>query len=224
MLYLGLVIGVMTGNIAARRAGVSTSRVYVATLVLLMVALLGARALHVALHWNLYRHDRRRIWRRAEGGSMMYGGFMAMMLFSIPTLRLLGLRFGAFWDVSVFTILVGMIFTRIGCLLNGCCSGRRTEGWFSISLPNAQGIWEKRIPTQILEALCGFGLLIVSTIVWRKVQFPGQLFLFVTLGYSAARFIMEFSRERKAKIFEVSQAISIMAFLSSALILAFLSR
>ena len=61
MLYLGLVAGVVVGDIAARRAGLSTFRVYVVTCLLMVPALAGARLLHVAGHWSFYRQNRQLI-------------------------------------------------------------------------------------------------------------------------------------------------------------------
>jgi phosphatidylglycerol---prolipoprotein diacylglyceryl transferase len=217
MLYLGLVLGVLAGNIAAHLAGINAFRVYVATLILIVPALAGARLLYVAIHWNDYRHQPRRIWNRREGGYVMYGGLPLMLVCSIPLLHALQLNFGQFWDVATFTIFAGMIFTRVGCLLHGCCGGRASHSWFGVCLPDSHGIWKKRIPTQALEAMCAAVLFISAAFVWHRMPFPGALFLFVTLGYSSARFMMEFAREREPEsgVFRIAHGISALAFLSS---------
>lgn len=154
MLYLGLLCGVIAGNLVAQGAGLDPVRAWIATVLLLIPALAGARLLWVATHWNLYRGDLRRIGNRREGGLMMYGGLPCALLVSLPLLRWLHLNFGAFWDASAFTILVGMMITRVGCLLNGCCAGRPSDSWLGIYLPNHLGVWEKRIPNQMLEMIC----------------------------------------------------------------------
>ena len=64
MLYLGLVFGVVAGNIAAHVACIDPLRSYIATLVLIIPALVGGRLLFVATHWNVYRRDPSRIWNR----------------------------------------------------------------------------------------------------------------------------------------------------------------
>jgi phosphatidylglycerol:prolipoprotein diacylglycerol transferase len=221
MLYVGLVFGVVAGDIAAHAAGIDPLRSYIATLILVVPALAGARLLYVAVHWGAYRHNLNRIWDRRQGGYVMYGGLAAVLVSSIPLLRALGLDFGVFWDVSAFTILVGMVFARVGCLLNGCCAGCVSDAWFSANLPNSRGVWAKRVPTQMFEAAAAAGLLAAAVVVWRWMPFPGALFLFVTLGYSCTRFVMEFARERDpgAGVFRVAHVISAIAFLSSASIL-----
>lgn len=217
MLYFGLVFGVVAGNLAAHRAGIDPVRTYIATIILIVPALAGARLLYVAAHWQMYRRDPRRIWNRREGGYIMYGGFPIALLLSVPLLAALHLPFGAFWDVASFTILIGMMFARIGCLLNGCCAGRPSSAWCTLSLPNAAGLWRKRIPTQIFEAAIAALLLLFAMAVWHSMPFSGALFLFVTLGYSGARFAMEFAREQEptGSVFGIAQVISVVAFLSS---------
>lgn len=196
MLYVGLVFGVVASNIAAHAAGLDPLHVYIATMVLIVPALIGARLLFVASEWKYYRANPRRIWNRREGGFMMYGAVPVMLLCSVPLLRALHVGVGAFWDVSTFTILIGMIFTRVGCLLNGCCSGRATRGWFGVRLPNTHGVWQKRVPTQALEAACAAALLIVAIFRWQRTPFPGALFLVMLLSYASARLVLEPARER----------------------------
>jgi phosphatidylglycerol---prolipoprotein diacylglyceryl transferase len=217
MLYFGLVFGVLAGNIAAHAGGINALRAYIATLILIVPALTGARLLYVATNWKDYRHNRRRIWNRGDGGLIMYGGLPLMLLCSIPLLHAMQLNLGKFWDSACFTICIGMIFARIGCLLNGCCGGHASNSWFSTYLPNSQGVWEKRIPTQALEAICAVALLISAAFIWHRAPFPGALFLFVTLGYSSARFVMEFARERESGsgLFRITHALSVFAFATS---------
>jgi phosphatidylglycerol:prolipoprotein diacylglycerol transferase len=223
MLYVGLVLGVVAGNIVAHANGIDALRVYVATLILIVPALAGARLLYVAAEWPMYRNNLRRIWDRRDGGYIMYGGFPAGLLVSVPLLRMLHLSIPAFWDVAIFTILIGMFFTRIGCLLNGCCAGRPSSGWFSLYLPNRNGSWEKRIPTQALEAGWAAILIIVAVAARRSMPFPGALVLLVSLGYAAGRLLMEFARERKPKAsgLSVAHVISIVITLLSISTLTF---
>jgi phosphatidylglycerol:prolipoprotein diacylglycerol transferase len=217
MLYLGLLAGVVAGNVAAHAAGLDPLRVYVATLILIVPALIGARLLYVAAHWYRYRRDLACIWDRSQGGWSMYGGLPGAVLLSLPLLRALRLSFGAYWDVAVFTILVGMVFTRIGCLLNGCCAGRPSSMWLSIYLPNHRGLWQKRIPTQLLEALWAAVLLLAALALRKSVPFPGGLFLLIAAAYGSGRFLMEFARERECgeASFSLEHFLSLLTVCSS---------
>ena len=221
MLYIGLVVGVVAGNIAANSAGLDSFRVYEATILLLVPTLIGARLLHVASHWSIYRHDHQRIWNRSEGGQAQYGGLLIALPLSIPLLAALQLPFGAFWDIGGITILVGMIFTRIGCLLNGCCAGRPSESW-GVYLPNVRGVWEKRLPTQCLEAAWALVLLICAVWVWHALPFPGALFLFIVAGYACGRLFTESMREQRPGIhgFTLHHALSLGMIMVSVAVLA----
>ncbi len=216
MLYVGLVAGVVAGNVAAHAAGIDAFRAFVATLLLIVPALIGAKLFYVASHWRLYRQSPRRIWNRRQGGAAQFGGFALVLPLSVPLLSTLRLAFGAFWDVAVFTILGAMIFGRVGCLLNGCCAGRPSKSW-GVYLPNSVGVWDRRIPTQCLEAGWAAVLLVFAMAVWRWLPFPGALFALVTAGYGCGRVVLETTRELLpgASRFTIHHAISVLMIVLS---------
>ena len=226
MLYIGLVAGVAAGNLAAHASGIDPLRIYVATLILLVPALVGARLQWVLTHWNFYRQNLHLVWDRGHGGGSMYGGLPLAILFSVPLIHALRLDLGAFWDVAVFTILVGMTFTRVGCLLNGCCAGRPSRTWLSAYLPNHRGIWQNRVPTQMLEAIWAVILLLLAVWVRQVLPFSGALFLLVAAGYACGRFLLEFTREREPRAtgFTWDHGISLITLLASVTLFAFLWR
>jgi phosphatidylglycerol:prolipoprotein diacylglycerol transferase len=200
MLYVGLTFGMVGGDYAAHLAALPSARVLVAMILLTVPGLLGARALFVATHWTLYRREPRRIWRRSEGGSALLGGLVLAVAVSPPVLSVVGLPFGVFWDVATFAMLIWLIFGRLGCVLHGCCSGRRSAGWFALELPDHRGVWRRRIPTQLLEAGWAFILLIAAVGLWKYSPFPGALFLAVVAAYGGARFALQGAREEQDRL------------------------
>jgi phosphatidylglycerol:prolipoprotein diacylglycerol transferase len=213
MLYVGLVLGVVAGNAAAHAAGLDAFRTFVATLVLIVPALAFARLLHVALYWRYYRLHLGDIWNRSQGGAAQYGGLLAALPISVPVLALLHLPLAAFWDVAIITILVGMMFVRVGCLLNGCCAGRPSTSWAGVRLPNHRGEWSRRIPSQLLEAGWSGALLAGALGLWRWLPFPGALCLLVIAGYAAGRLVLESLRERLPGAFPLTVHHAISALL-----------
>ena len=191
MLYAGLLAGVFVGADVAQSAGISADRFAIAIVLLLIPALAGARLYFVLIHWEIYRHEPARIWRRREGGMAMYGGLILAVPLSIPLLRSLGLPFGGFWDAAVLTILLGMAFTRVGCFLNGCCSGRPSEAWFALCLPDHQGVWRRRIPTQLMEMMFALMLFAAALTLRGHSPFPGAIFCFAVAAYGAGRAYLE---------------------------------
>ena len=199
MLYVGLVTGLILQTLIAARAGLPHVRVYFATLTLLPIALAGSRVLYVMAHWPEFRRAPHLIWRRGEGGLAMYGGVPFMIAASIPVLALFRLPFWTFWDTAVFCISAGMAFARVGCLLNGCCAGRATSGWFAVWLPDQNGRWEWRIPTQLLELAVAVLLLAGAWLVVDRLHTPGQLFLSTVIAYASARVILQQTRDDRER-------------------------
>jgi phosphatidylglycerol:prolipoprotein diacylglycerol transferase len=194
MLYLGCIAGIFAGARIACIEGLSADRFTLAATVLVIPALLGSRLLFVGLHWNIYRREPARIWARAEGGMSLYGGFVLTIAVSPPLLHAIGLPFGSFWDAATFTMLLGTVITRIGCLLNGCCCGRPTTSWLGLRLPDLRGVRQRRIPTQLLESGYALTLFLLGLKLRPFISFPGLIFLLGTVSYGAGRFGLEGTR------------------------------
>lgn len=211
MLYVGLTFGLVAGNFVANADGVNTARVYLATGILLFPALAGARLAYVLAHWRLYEGPSRGIWRRSEGGLAMYGGLIAVPL-SVPLLNTLGLSFWAFWDVATFTMLTGMMFARVGCLLEGCCAGRPTDSRLGFVLPNSRGVRRRRIPVQLLEGVMAAALLGAAAFLRQSAPQAGTVFLSILVGYAFARLLLDPLREQEGVVRRLSraQAVSVM--------------
>ena len=199
MLYLGLVFGVFTDNLASHVARINSFRAFIAALILIPVGLIGARLSYVVGHWDRYRRDLRQICNRNQGGAGHYGGLAVALLFSVPLLRVLHVPLGAFWDAAVFGLLPILFFGRIGCLLHGCCGGRPYQGWGSTYLPDHQGQWRRRFPTQLLEAGWAAILLAAASAMWPRIFFSGALFLAIAALYAFGRLLLLSTRERLAE-------------------------
>jgi len=200
LLYLGMVFGIVAGDYAANVSGLDATRVLVALTILTIPGLVGARLLFVATHWELYRYERGRIWRRSEGGAAMQGGLLLAVAASVPLVRALGLRFGAFWDVATFAALIQLVFARFGCLLHGCCAGRTTAGWFALELPDHRGVLQRRVPSQLVEAAWAVVILVGAMALWDHRPFPGVVFLTALTAYALGRIMFEPLREARSRI------------------------
>jgi phosphatidylglycerol---prolipoprotein diacylglyceryl transferase len=195
MLYVGMICGIFVSAWIAGRSGLDQDRFVLSYMILCVPSLIGARLFFVASHWHLYRNDRARIWRRAEGGMAMYGGLLLALPLSIPLLRVMDLSFAKFWDAATFAILLGMICTRFGCLLNGCCSGRPSASWFALNLPDHRGIRRRRIPTQLLEAAWATVLLISAFLLRSREPFNGAIFCSTLIAYGIGRYFLQKLRD-----------------------------
>jgi phosphatidylglycerol---prolipoprotein diacylglyceryl transferase len=195
MLYLGVTAGVIAGTYVAALRGLNATRSYVAMLLLSAAALAGARLLFVASHWQDYRREPHKIWRHSEGGYVLYGGLLLALAFSVPLLRALRIPLETFWDAAAINILTGMVFTKLGCFLNGCCAGRQTSGFVGMNLPDARGVWRRRIPAQLIEAALAAILLFGAVKLLQRVPPDGVVFLSATAAYAISRCLLESARE-----------------------------
>ena len=200
MLYLGLTSGIIVSNYFANQAGLDSARIFIATVLLTIPFLVGARLLFVAINWKLYRREPARIWRRSEGGASFQGGLILALIIALPLLAAMKVPFAHFWDVNTFTMLITLVFGRMGCTLNGCCCGRPTQRWFALYLPNHQGIWNRRIPTQFLELALAVLILVGAWCAWNHRPFSGAVFLAAVSVYSLGRFVLQPTRETKQRL------------------------
>jgi phosphatidylglycerol:prolipoprotein diacylglycerol transferase len=88
-----------------------------------------------------------------------------------------------------------MAFTRIGCFLNGCCSGRPSDAWFALPLPDHHGVWQRRIPTQLMEMALALVLFGAALALRNAAPFPGAIFCLVLAGYGLGRWYLESLRD-----------------------------
>ena len=191
-------------------------RVMVASLLLLVPALGGARLLHVLLHWRTFLKHPRPIWRLSEGGAALYGGLILMLPLSLPLLSALRVSVGGFWDTASITMLVALVFTRIGCLLNGCCGGRLSNCPIALELADRVGEYRRR-----RSATTGRRF----RPIWRcsssfgRRLLRGAIFLCVLAAYAFARFVLEGLREHQDMVGRISlhRAISGACVVTSAI-------
>jgi phosphatidylglycerol:prolipoprotein diacylglycerol transferase len=222
MLYLGAVSGIFVGTRFAEHRGLPALRVLAAMLFLFPAALVGSRLLFVILHWRIFRRDRARIWRTVEGGAALYGGLIFSFLFSLPLAWVLALPLGALWDAVAIAMLVGMIFTRVGCLLQGCCAGRPSQSWIAFESPNAQGVWCRRLPFPLFEAGIA-ALALVFAIRFLDHYSGGFLFLACLAMYGTGRWVLEPTREKVDRLagWSVHRIISAVLVTTAAAVLFF---
>jgi phosphatidylglycerol:prolipoprotein diacylglycerol transferase len=198
MMYLCVLVALFVAVAAAQGYGLNADRTALAFLILVVPAFIGARLLYVALHWDTFRHEPSRIFRRSDGGMKMYGSLFLTIPLSVPLLWAFDLPFAPFWDATTFAMLAGMAVARVGCLLNGCCSGKPTESWCAVDLPDHRGVWRKRFPSQIIEIVWTLVLLVVLLALRGRMLFAGATFCLGVGAYAAGRFALQGLREDHA--------------------------
>jgi phosphatidylglycerol---prolipoprotein diacylglyceryl transferase len=187
---LGFAVGVVCGGYVS---GLDYTRFTISALILLVFGLIGSRIWYLIGHPEFFG-DRSGTVRDQGAGAGLYGALVFTFAASWPVVLLTGLEFWRFWDGAVVVLLVEMVVTRFGCLMNGCCSGRETRGPFGLWLPDHSGEWKRRYPTQLLEAGWSAVILGVGVALYRPADPAGLLFLGSAAAYGIGRLGLELLR------------------------------
>jgi len=221
-----------------RREGLGSGQLLDFSTWLLLVALLGAKALMVISDWDYYRQNPGEIFSRGTflSGGVFYGGFIAALLFAVWYIRLHHLPFWKVVDVYAPAVSLGLGVGRIGCFAAGCDYGKPTTSAWGVvfSDPFSHEVSGVPLgiplhPTQLYLSLTS--LSIFAILIWRysRKSRDGEIFVLYLALYAVARFFIEFLRgdEDRGFVFHhllsTSQFIAILA-LATAVWMALILR
>ncbi|MBI3087975.1 MAG: prolipoprotein diacylglyceryl transferase, partial [Candidatus Omnitrophica bacterium] len=111
--------------------------------------LLGGRFLYILLNWELYARQPLEMLAVWHGGLVWYGGFLGGLLATGWYLKAHGYGVLRGLDQVIPFVALGHAVGRVGCFLNGCCSGKPTWAWCGVWMP---GSAQPVMPTQVLES------------------------------------------------------------------------
>jgi phosphatidylglycerol:prolipoprotein diacylglycerol transferase len=151
-------------------------------------------------------------------GFVFYGSF----LFAVPTMlwffKKHKLNAYVMLDVMAVTTCLVHMFGRVGCFMAGCCYGKPTSSFLSVTFTHeacrADPLNTPLHPTQLYEA--GYiGVVTMGLLYLRsKRTFYGQLFLSYLLLYAVGRYILEFFRGDIARGFIIADILSNSQFIA----------
>ena len=166
-----------------------------------------------------------------SGARSALGAFTGAAAFGWLVIRLRGGGFLRYADAAVPGVALGYAVYRIGCFVNGCCSGIPTElawgvtfapGTEAFDIQLAAGLIDANAaqtvpvhPTQWYHA--GAAILTVLALTWIDAARPGRRLAFALIAYGVARFLIEFFR---ANTFPVWGALDLNQILCLAMIAA----
>lgn len=117
-------------------------------------------------------------------------------------------------DYFSFVIPLGLVFTRMGCFLAGCCYGTPTDANWGVAYSTGAGAFHNHIqhnlipgtdqysllihPVQVYEIVGCLVILILLYTSRKHFKATGSLLVFSSLLYACLRFITEFFRDNLA--------------------------
>lgn len=133
MLVLGFLCSVLLARWRARRAGQDPETISQFALLALIGGILGARLLYVLREWDHFAEEGlASLFDISSGGLVYFGGLIggAGLILAWMLLRKMPVR--RFMDIIAPSLMLGLAFGRVGCLLNGCCWGGPADPHFAL--------------------------------------------------------------------------------------------
>ena len=143
-----------------------------------------------------------------DGGLVLYGGVIAGTLAYLAfcfAMRLPPLRLA---DILTPSVLVGIAFGRLGCLMNGCCYGDVCTLPWAITFPELSPAYVMMInrgfllpgetvplhPTQVYSTISATLLAVATSLYFWRRNGDGSVVALGLVGYALHRFLVEFLR------------------------------
>jgi phosphatidylglycerol:prolipoprotein diacylglycerol transferase len=208
-----------------RKEGVTAGRLFLLQVACFVPALVGAKL------FSLFERGWESTGLMAElaGGWRFPGGILGLVV-GVPLLQraiLPAISLARYADLLSVGVAFGGALMRVGCFLNGCCTGPVCSHWFCLSYPAGSETWQRQIDAgligswaeQSLAALplhflfmaaslaVGFLLLRID----RHRSYDGQVFLSFLVLHEGAKFGLEFLRYPRVEAVQTASLIAMLA-------------
>ncbi len=128
LLAIGFIVGIALVVQKAKKAEIDLPRLMNMFIWLIVAAIVGARFFYMVWETDHNFFEDPLFWLRTffslwEGGMAAYGGIIFASITGILYLFFKKLPLGKVVDITAPSIAIGLMFGRLGCLMNGCCFG-----------------------------------------------------------------------------------------------------
>ncbi|HEX2474495.1 MAG TPA: prolipoprotein diacylglyceryl transferase family protein [Lacipirellulaceae bacterium] len=149
LLLVGITSGVALAMLRAKQAGLNPELILSLAIWLVVCGVIGARLFHVVEYWDTKFAGRPpvetllEILNVPEGGLVIYGALFGGAVGLVAFTRKHRLPLLSMADLVAPSLMVGLAFGRIGCLLNGCCYGGQTDLPWAVTFPKLSSRFEE---------------------------------------------------------------------------------
>jgi phosphatidylglycerol:prolipoprotein diacylglycerol transferase len=159
----------------------------------LIFGILGARVVFLLQDIGYYSKHLNEVFTLEFAGLTSFGGLLGGAAYVIFWGVRHKVRLASLLDLLAPAFMLGHVFGRVGCFLNGCCYGRMCDASFPLAT-HFEGVSGAHQPAQLYDSvmnLVGVGMLLLYE---RRGFRPGQGVGMFLILHGLTRFIYEFWR------------------------------
>ncbi len=194
---LAIAVGVSLAFGEAERKGLPADAVESVAFWVFLGGIVGARALHVIDHWDLYALRPLDVFAVWNGGLAILGAVLGGTIAGVIVVWRRGLPLGAFSDAAAPGAILGQAIGRLACLFTGDAVGRATTG-FGITYLNPHAMVPELgvayEPVFLYEMGWDLGVFAVLWWLRGRLRVDGQLFAAYLGLYAVGKFAISFLR------------------------------
>ena len=150
---IAMLVGYFVAERQAKKYGQSVDNLMDFALVVIIAAVVGARAYYVIFHWDSFKDDLLSIFNLRTGGLAIYGGVIVAIITAIVFCRVKKIKFGGFADICIPGLLIGQVIGRWANFFNREAFGGYTDNLFAMRMDLNEVSYEYRLSESALRQL-----------------------------------------------------------------------
>lgn len=240
MMALGTLAGILTAWRIAKRESVKGDVIIDVGFWAVICGIFGAKLWFVVEYWGTFANKWDLLWN-FRSGLVYYGGVLGGALGVFIYLKAKRLPILKILDILAPAAALGLALGRVGCLMNGCCYGIRTDSWLGVCFKPGSPAFDDQLhsglrtisdtaslPLYPTQAFSSVGALLVffALLGLRRLRrFYGEQIFLLFMLYPPVRFSIEFIRGDHTPVLlgmTPAQVFSVSAFALAAVSLVYL--
>lgn len=220
LIALGMLTGILIAKYTCKLKGISYDKLIDILIVVLPMAIIGARLYYILFEFEYYRNNLSEIFNIREGGLAIHGGVILGVLTAAIYIKIKKLEFFKYADAAAPSLIIAQAIGRWGNFFNQEAHGGPVSSEFISNFPKfiQKGMLiggEYYHPTFLYESLWNVLVFIVLILILKKSKKNG-LAAFSYIGlYSIGRFFIEGMRTDSLMLgnFRIAQLVSLSGVL-----------
>ena len=212
MLAISFILGLIYVQRVCKRDNKPFEQYITIAYIMIAGGIVGGRLFYVFAHLQEFSGNWTAVFNPFQSGHFgiagmnLYGGLLLAIIGTWVYCRIKKLPVLDVFDDFAPTVGLGLIFTRIGCFLNGCCFGTPCDLPWGVSFPAGSIPYSvfgdlHLHPSQLYSSLYGLFLFVILHLLLKHKRFAGQVVAVLFMVEAFFRFIIEYVRYYEEEMF-----------------------